>query len=101
MRNLLSRVAKSAQPAVATIVRSIFAQPDTETIRAQLHRVTAQLEAKFPRRRCSATLPRRSSPHRVSQGALAADLVQQPAGAAQQGAAPATDVVGIFPTARR
>lgn len=48
MRNFLTRVAKSAQPAVATIVRSIFAQPDAETTWAQLHRVVAQLEEKFP-----------------------------------------------------
>ena len=35
MRNLLTRVPKAAQPAVATLVRSIFAQPDAEQVRAQ------------------------------------------------------------------
>ncbi|MGH7722562.1 MAG: IS256 family transposase, partial [Candidatus Dormibacteria bacterium] len=49
MRNLLTRVPKSAQPAVATIVRSIFAQPDAATTWAQLHRVIEQLEEKFPK----------------------------------------------------
>ncbi len=48
MRNLLTRVPKSAQPAAATIVRSIFAQPDAATTWAQLHRVTEQLGEKFP-----------------------------------------------------
>jgi len=47
MRNLLTRVPRSAQDAVATIVRSIFAQPDAETTRAQLQRVVEQLAERF------------------------------------------------------
>jgi len=47
MRNLLTRVPKSAQAMVATLVRSIFAQPDAETTWAQLQRVTAQLNERF------------------------------------------------------
>jgi len=34
MRNLLTRVPKSTQPAVATLVRSIFAQSDAASLRA-------------------------------------------------------------------
>jgi len=48
LRNLLTRVPRSAQDAVATIVRSIFAQPDAETTRAQLQRVVEQLQGRFP-----------------------------------------------------
>ncbi|MFN2569552.1 MAG: IS256 family transposase [Candidatus Dormibacteria bacterium] len=48
MRNLLTRVPKSAHAVVATIVRSIFAQPDGDTTWAQLRRVVEQLEEKFP-----------------------------------------------------
>ena len=48
MKNLLTRVPKSAQPFVATLVRSIFAQPDQEQVLAQLDRVTAQLAERFP-----------------------------------------------------
>jgi len=48
MRNLLTRVPKSAQSFVATMVRSIFAQPDTETVLEQHARVVAQLEERFP-----------------------------------------------------
>lgn len=48
MRNLLTRVPKSAQAMVATIVRSTFAQPDGDTTWAQLHRVVDQLDEKFP-----------------------------------------------------
>ena len=47
-RNLLTRVPKSAQPMVATIVRSIFEQPSAEEVWAQHARVVAQLEPRFP-----------------------------------------------------
>ena len=48
VRNLLTRVPKSAQPAVATMVRSIFAQPDAEGVREQHERVVEQLTQRFP-----------------------------------------------------
>jgi len=48
MRNLLTRVPKSAQDLVATLVRSIFAQPSSEEVWAQHGRVVEQLEACFP-----------------------------------------------------
>lgn len=48
MRNLLTRVPKSAQGFVATMVRSIFAQPDADTVSEQQARVVEQLEERFP-----------------------------------------------------
>ncbi len=48
MRNLLTRVPKSAQSFVATMVRSIFAQPDAESVNEQHGRIVAQLEGRFP-----------------------------------------------------
>jgi putative transposase len=48
MRNLLTRVPKSAQGFVATMVRTIFAQPDAATVREQHARIVAQLESRFP-----------------------------------------------------
>jgi putative transposase len=48
MRNLLTRVPKSAQSFVATMVRSIFAQPDAESVHDQQVRIVAQLEGRFP-----------------------------------------------------
>jgi len=46
--NLLTRVPKAAQPFVATLVRSIFAQPAREEVEAQHARVLEQLTERFP-----------------------------------------------------
>jgi transposase-like protein len=48
LRNLLAKVPKSAGPFVATLVRSIFAQPDAEAVSAQFARVVSQLADRFP-----------------------------------------------------
>jgi len=48
LRNLLAKVPKSAGPFVATLVRSIFAQPDAEAVWSQFHRVIEQLGERFP-----------------------------------------------------
>jgi transposase-like protein len=48
LRNLLAKVPKSAGPFVATLVRSIFAQPDADAVWAQFHRVVEQLGERFP-----------------------------------------------------
>jgi putative transposase len=48
LRNLLAKVPKSAGPFVATLVRSIFAQPDREAVWAQFRRVVEQLSERFP-----------------------------------------------------
>jgi transposase-like protein len=48
MRNVLCRVPRSAQPFVATLVRTIFAQASAEEVQAQLCRVVEQLEGRFP-----------------------------------------------------
>jgi putative transposase len=48
MRNLQTRVRKSAQTMVATLVRTIFAQPDAASVWAQHARVVEQLADRFP-----------------------------------------------------
>ena len=47
-RNLLTRVPKTAQPWVSTLVRTISGQPDPASVRAQHAQVVAALEAKLP-----------------------------------------------------
>lgn len=47
-RNLLTRVPKTAQPWVSTLVRTIFEQPDAASVRAQHRHVVEALEAKLP-----------------------------------------------------
>jgi putative transposase len=48
LRDLLTKVAKTSQPWVATLVRTIFGQPDTAEVHAQFDRVVAALEEKLP-----------------------------------------------------
>jgi putative transposase len=48
LRNLLTRVPKSAQPHVATQVRTIFDQADAEAVGAQFDRVVDALTVKHP-----------------------------------------------------
>jgi putative transposase len=48
LRNLLTKVPKSAQPWVATVVRTIFDQPDAASVQAQYRRAVEAIEARFP-----------------------------------------------------
>ena len=48
MRNLLTKVPKSSQSMFATLVRTIFEQPDGEQVWAQHARVVEQLVGRFP-----------------------------------------------------
>jgi transposase-like protein len=47
-RNLSTKVPKSAQPWVLTLLRTVFDQPDAAEVHAQFARVVDALEAKFP-----------------------------------------------------
>ena len=91
-RNLLTRVPKTAQPWVSTLVRTILQQPDPASVRAQHAQAVAALEAKLPARgrppgrgprrhprrsppsparsggRCGATIPRSASIKRCAGG---------------------------------
>lgn len=47
VRNLLTKVPKAAHGLAATFVRTIFAQPDAESVRAQHARTVEQLQPRF------------------------------------------------------
>lgn len=49
MRNVLANVPKTAGPMVASIIRTIFAQPDTEHVTTQFDEVTRMLARSHPK----------------------------------------------------
>ena len=86
MTNLLTRVPRSAQPWVATMVRTIYQQPSAEEVHSQLERVVDQLSERFPQ--ASSMLDeaggRRAGVHRLPRDSLEAGVVQQSPGASEQ-----------------
>lgn len=48
-RNLINQVPKTAAPWVATLLRTVFEQPDAASVRAQMAHVIAALDEKFPK----------------------------------------------------
>ena len=48
-RNLMNQVPKTAAPWVATLLRTVFEQPDAASVRAQMASVIAALDEKFPK----------------------------------------------------
>jgi putative transposase len=57
LRNLLTKVPKSAQPWVATLVRTVFDQPDAEAVAAQYDRAVAAIGERSPPRPSISTTP--------------------------------------------
>jgi putative transposase len=99
MRNLLTRVPRSAQPFVATMVRTVFAQPSAAEVAAQLGRVTEQLEEGFP---AVAELLERAAPDVTAFAAYPTEHWRQiwsnnPQERLNREIRRRTDVVGIFP----
>jgi putative transposase len=48
MRNVLAKVPKASAEMVAAAIRTVFAQPDAEHVKAQMDEITHMLEGKFP-----------------------------------------------------
>ena len=99
VRNLMSRVPKSAQEMAATLVRSIFAQPDQEAAWAQHGRVIEQLEARFQE---AAHLLAEAGSEILAYGAFPKEHWRQiwsnnPQERLNREIRRRTDVVGIFP----
>jgi putative transposase len=99
MRNLLTRVPKSAQAMVATLVRTIFAQPDAQSVWEQHARVVEQLTEKFP---AAAELLADAAPDVLAFTAFPKEHWKQiwsnnPQERLNKELRRRTDVVGIFP----
>jgi transposase-like protein len=99
MRNLLSRVPKSAQAAVATLVGSTFAQPDAAPTWAQHGRIVAQLCKRFPH---AAELLEEAAPDLLAFTGFLKEHWRQiwsnnPQERLNKELRRRTDVVGIFP----
>ena len=99
VRNLLTRVPKAAQPAVATMVRSIFAQPDAASVHEQHARIVEQLQTRFP---AVAELLEEAGPDILAFTALPKEVWRQvwsnnPLERLNREIRRRTDVVGIFP----
>lgn len=99
MRNLLSRVPRSAQTLVASFVRTIFAQPDAATTRRQYASVVTELRSRFPK---AAELLEEAREDLLAFTAFAPDHWRQiwsnnPQERLNREIRRRTDVVGIFP----
>jgi len=99
VRNLLIRVPKSAQTLVATLVRSIFAQPDSDAVWAQHGRMVEQLTERFP---AAAELLAEAGPDVLAFATFPREHWRQiwsnnPQERLNREVRRRTDVVGIFP----
>ena len=99
MRNLLTRVPKSAQALVATLVRTILAQPDAASVWAQHARVVEQLTERF---RDAATMLADAAPDVLAFTGFPKEHWKQvwsnnPQERLNKELRRRTDVVGIFP----
>lgn len=99
VRNLLTRVPKSAGTLVATLVRSIFAQPDQAAVWAQHARMVDQLLERFTE---AATLLAEAGPDVLAFASFPREHWRQiwsnnPQERLNKEVRRRTDVVGIFP----
>jgi transposase-like protein len=99
IRNLLTRVPKAAHGIVATYVRTIFMQPDAESVRAQHARTVEHLRPRFPR---AATMLDEAAEELLAFTAFPKEHWRQiwsnnPQERLNREIRRRTDVVGIFP----
>jgi transposase-like protein len=98
-RNLLTRVPKAAQGMVASLVRSIFEQPDAYAVWAQHGRIVAELAGRFP---AAVDLLAEAAPGPLTCTAFPAEHWRQiwsdnPQKRLNREIRRRSDVVGIFP----
>ncbi len=100
MRNLLTRVPRSAHRPAATLVRTIFDQADHDTVHEQYQRALSQLEERFPQ---AAALLEEAGPDLLAFTAFSPTVWRQvwsnnPIERLNKEIRRRTDVVSIFPT---
>ncbi len=88
--NLMAITPKSSWPWVRTMLHSIYDQVDAKAVATQFDRVIDTLAEKLPAVADHLDQARSdlTRVHRIPEGDLAADLVQQPPGTAEQGDPP-------------
>jgi putative transposase len=98
MRNMLSVVPRASQEMVASVIRTIFAQPDAKHVQAQFDEVARMLERSHPKVAAMLHDARDDllALDRVPAQALAPDLVDEPERLNKE-IKRRTDVVGVFP----
>jgi putative transposase len=99
VRNLQTKVPKSAQTFIATLVRSIFAQPDQSAVLTQHARIVEQLALKFP---TAANMLAEAGPEVLAFATFPKEHWRQiwsnnPQERLNKEVRRRTDVVGIFP----
>jgi putative transposase len=99
MRNLLATVPKGQAEMVAALVRTIFAQTNAETTRAQLREVVADLETPLRQgRRAARSRPSTTSPPtRLPPGHWRKIWSTNPLERVNKEIKRRTNVVGVFP----
>jgi putative transposase len=85
LRNVLAQVPKGSAEMVAAAIRTIFAQPDAEHVRERHHRAHARPSTTQGRGHAARGRRRHHCLRRFPCAALEKDLVDQPAGAPEQG----------------
>ncbi|PSR37394.1 MAG: hypothetical protein C7B44_04070 [Sulfobacillus thermosulfidooxidans] len=99
MRNLLVHIPKKAQTMVSARVRTIFAQPDQDTARAELGRVADHLAERFPK---ASALPSDAEPDILAYMSFPSEhwkpmASTNPLERLNRDMGRRADVVGIFP----
>ena len=99
LRNVQTRVPKSAQGLVGSLIRSVFTQEDAQAVREQYHRVIEKLQDRFP---AAAQLLEEAEEDILAFTAFPKELWRQiwsnnPQERLNREIRRRTDVVGIFP----
>ncbi|WP_344416384.1 transposase [Pseudonocardia ailaonensis] len=96
--NLMAATPKSSWPWVRALLHSVYDQPDAASVHAQFDRVLDAVAEKLPKVSEHLDHARgRPGLHKLPEGGVAPDLVNNPSERLDREIRRRTDVVGIFP----